>query len=224
MWSAYNKFVYAIRGAKSPQAYRVYSEVVDMAHTMQHCAKLVDGTKALIKFEVSPEGQKEVATQWEDVVVEYRKFQMSKSAHKITEDLEAWSRSPEFKAYQKVNNDFVQSKEGKRFSEEVFEAIQEIDQDTHTIPNGIEVDNEGLDRIVDELADIDAEYFKMVYNGWGEKFDDAWDEAAANKNFKDALKEAVEWGQTEDAEDFGEELEEFSDSLDKNLKISDRPN
>mmetsp|Transcript_32471 Transcript_32471/g.49689 ORF Transcript_32471/g.49689 Transcript_32471/m.49689 type:complete len:124 (-) Transcript_32471:299-670(-) len=123
MWSVYNDFVYAVRNAKSAESAKVYAEVVDLSWTLQHCAKLVTHPKALIKFQVDPEGQKEIASEWEDVVVEYRKFATSEYAHKISADMEAWAESTEFKKYQKVNEDFAKSKEGKKLSEEIEEAI-----------------------------------------------------------------------------------------------------
>ena len=224
MWAAYNQFVSSVRVAHTPQAYEVYNELVDFNHDLNHCAQLVQHPSVMIKFEMSEAGQDHVSHDLHDVKFEWRKFASSTTAHKITEDMQQWVQSDQFHAYKKLSQEWEASTEGQRFKKEIMDAIKEIENDTVTTPTSIEIKNDGLDRIIDELADIDAEYAKMYLHGWGQAFEKKEKAAIQEEHFQDALNELKDYWGSENGRRMENALDDVYEEIDRNLKVTDIPN
>ncbi len=89
MWTAYNRMVYAVRQANTPQATRVYNEIVETNYTLSHCAKLVQDSTVMMKLLVPADS----SSKWHEVEFDMRKFNQSPHSAAILAQMEEWRQA-----------------------------------------------------------------------------------------------------------------------------------
>ena len=107
-------------------------------------------------------------------------------------------------------------KEWKEFGEALKKHVKET-------PNGIHVDNKGVQIIEDEAEDVGDMYKKLEHSHWGKKYDVAWKKALETKEAEKLGHSIDNFGKSKEWHMLEKELKELDASLQKNVKVSDVP-
>ena len=120
-----------------------------------------------------------------------------------------------------MSNKFAQSSQGKRLAKEIDDAIRVLDNNFHPIDNGFELDNDGINDIIDEFADLQGEYAKMNVNGWASDLGHSWRNATHEEHFQHGLRTFKNY--TSQHSEIGNDVRNLTHTIRHYLNVTDLP-
>ena len=215
----------AIIDCHSHQAKKLLKEMQEFFQALDSCSTMVaKNYKVMIRVQLPPAGQKALKKEYHGVEVEVQKFSKSKHAEVIKTNFDFWAGTDEFKNLNSTITDFKNSDAGHKLHDEVEDYFKAIDNATHEIENGFEIDNDQLETIEDESKDVELEFKQLHKNGWGDKLGDAYKKAFQEEHMQNIGKELDDFAKSDEGKQMGRDIEDIGDVLKKNVKVTDLPN
>jgi len=177
----------------------------------------------LLKIEVSRRGQKAIEKEANDVHDVAEAIKDSRVVRNLGKSLERWGESEEVDHLKALDKKFLASPEGKRLVAEWKDFGHALKKHVKETPNGIHVENSGMDEISDELDDVADQYKKLEHSKWARAYDKGWDAATHNKEARSVGRRFDKFEHSEEAHALGKELHELDQALKENVKVSDVP-
>jgi len=101
--------------------------------------------------------------------------------------------------------------------------LKTLDEHTHDIPNGFEIDNDGLDEIDAEFKDVGDHLDRLDSNGWGDSLEHSFKNAFQEQHMQQVGRELDAWGKTANAHQLDKELKDVDNALKRHVKVTDIP-
>lgn len=218
------------QGFKHSRAgHRFKTQVKQLKHAIHKNVKVTDipeewkDSESMLKFEMTPEGKKEVEKELTQVAHKARRVAHSKPARKVKRSLKRWAHTPEVKALKKLDHQFLKSEQGQKLLKEWREFGHALKTHIHKTKHGIKIDNDSFQVIHDESEDVAQELEKLDHSEWGAKYDRAWKNATSTKQAHRVGKNFERLSKTKKWHKLEKELKDLDASLRKNVKVTDVP-
>ncbi len=215
--------IQALADCHSPQANQVIQELSEFFAAVDKCTHKIGNFKVMIKVELPPAGQQALQKEVQEFQFESRKFQQSPQAQQISQSFQKWTQSPEFHEVEKTVKAYERSGDGRAVEQQLNEAIRALERNTKEIPNGFQINNQGLPEIQREFEDVDRELQKLSKTHWNNDFDRVFKNAFEQADFQAGINQSKAWSKTQDGQKLGKEFEDIGEALDKHIVISDLP-
>jgi len=204
-------------------------ELKDLDMALKKNVKVTDLPKdmqeemELLKISISKAGQKIIEKEFNDVGVVAEKVKMAQSVRNMKNSLERWGKSDEVAALKALDKKFWASPEGKELFLEIKDFADSLKAHVKKTPNGIHVDNEGMNIIEDEADDIEHQYKKLHGSKWDKAYDAAWAKATSSPEAKSVGRRFETFSKSKEFEMLAKELKELDMALKQNVKVTDVP-
>ena len=214
---------------RSPQGKAFRKEMKELKHAIKDELEVTDipedwkHNADLLKIEVSDHGQEVINQEWEEVMNVGKAIKHSKPVKRVGRALEDWAETKEVQALKKLDQAFLQSKEGKELMEEWKEFGEALKKHVQETPNGIHIDDEGIEAIEEEAEDLDREYSALEHSHWAKKYDAAWKAALETQEAHVLGHEVDAFGHSKEWKALEKELKDLDAALQKHVEVSDVP-
>jgi len=103
-----------------------------------------------------------------------KKISHSKAVKKVGHALEDWAETKEVQAIKKLDQKFLKSPEGQELMAEWKQFGEALKKHVKETPNGIHIDDAGIEVIEDAADELGDEYEDLENSHWAKKYDAAW--------------------------------------------------
>jgi len=185
--------------------------------------KEIDDELALLKITISKAGQAEIEKEFNDVGKTMKAVKMARSVRNFKNSVERWAKSDEVAAIKALDKKFWASPEGQELFHEMKDFHDALKTHVKKTPNGIHIDNEGVQIIQDEADDVEHEYKMLKGSKWDKAYDAAWKKATTSTEAKSVGRRFQTFSKSAEFKALAKELKELDMALKKNVKVTDVP-
>lgn len=182
--------------------------------------KMTDAAN-LVKMELSPAGQAKIEKEVEDVHKKWEEVEFNKPVRNFQNSLKRFKKSKEVAAIKKLDEEFMQTREGKKLYYEWRDFFEGMDEHVKSTPQGMHIDHDGVQIIEDELDDLKHEYMDLKDGVWHNKFKAAIAHAKASKDGQQLKRRVEHFEKSAEAQALEKELKEVKEAIQQNVKITD---
>jgi hypothetical protein len=208
---------------KSAEAQALEKELKDIKMAIKRNVKMTDAAN-LVKMELSPAGQAKIEKEVEDVHKKWEEEEFNKPVRNFQNSLKRFKRSKEVAAIKKLDEQFMQTREGRKLAAEWGDFFEGMGEHVKTTQHGWHIDHDGVQIIEDELDDIKHEYLELKDGVWHNKFKAAIAHAKASKDGKQLKRRIDLFEKSAEAQALEKELKDIKMAIKRNVKMTDAAN
>jgi len=211
---------------KSDEAAMLKKEVKELKKSLHDNIEVSDvpeDWKLSNNLKITVHNGDEIAQEAQDVAEVEEAIKDSRPVRNLGASLERWGKSKEVGHIKELDKKFMASKEGQELVQEWGDVFRELDKSVMHNDHGIYIDNDRMDYVADELEDVGNKYHDLEGSKWDKAYHKGWKAALENRQAKSVGRRWDSFIKSDEGQWWASEMNEFGESLDRNIEVSDVP-
>ena len=215
--------------SKSDEWKMLEKELKDLDLALQTHVKVTDLPEdmqaeiALLKIQVSKEGQEAIEKEFNDVVKVRKAVKHARSVRNLKNSIKRWAKSDEVAAIKKLDKKFWASKAGKELFLEMKDFHDSLKEHVKPTKDGIHIDQTGMHVIEDEADDLEHEYKSLHGSKWDKAYQKVWNKALTSPEAGSVERRFHKFEKSAEWAKLHKELKDLDEALKTHVKVTDVP-
>lgn len=213
----------ALAACPTAECKNLKSAVTQFENVMGKCVHVVPKSfKTTIKVTIPKVYQTRIQKEVRDVEISARALAQSPAVQSIIQDLQQFSQSPEAAQLKQAIESSQGSPADRILKKEVEEAVAILERNSRPLPDGFEINNGALPRIVKEIDDV-KRAARVVASKPNDPVEQAVERALRQQNLRSAIAKLQRLASSPQGQHLQKEIQDVIAALQQGLQVTDVP-